>query len=95
MLNYCVSSRHYLAYHLFNANQTSAVFVALLVLDGLVASTATRVLARLQTYYATLNLLYAYILTNLASDSNESPQAVSRNYYRSPRSHSERVQELR
>ena len=35
----------------------SAVFVALLVLDGLVASTATRVLARLQTYYSLLNLL--------------------------------------
>ena len=35
----------------------SAVFWALLVLDGIVASTATRVLARLQNVYAALNVL--------------------------------------
>lgn len=36
----------------------SGVYAALLVLDGIVASTATRVLARLQGVYATLNILY-------------------------------------
>ena len=35
----------------------SGVFIALFVLDGLIASTATRILARLQYLYATVNLL--------------------------------------
>ncbi|KIP03794.1 hypothetical protein PHLGIDRAFT_495706 [Phlebiopsis gigantea 11061_1 CR5-6] len=37
--------------------QLFGVFTALMVLDGLVASTATRILARLQGFYAALNLL--------------------------------------
>ncbi|EKM60113.1 uncharacterized protein PHACADRAFT_138539 [Phanerochaete carnosa HHB-10118-sp] len=37
--------------------QLFAVFVALLVLNGIIASTATRVLARLQGIYATINLV--------------------------------------
>lgn len=75
----------------------SAVYVALLVCHGVVASLATSVIARLQGIYVVLNILSVSLtICEYQADrtSRVLEQALLRNHCRIAYSHSSRVQEL-